>query len=163
MEGTSSGRKIGTSAGWGDWPNFWQLGGGDPQSPSGKKPWYRLGWLLRLDWGCTPSGFKPQGGRNSSFQFGNPRWHHPGSATVNSVCIAALFESKVHVKTIQRGVQGPNGFSYKIILHIWFKQVLNFFICSSKIMCKPMENFAKIINLGKHVLPPPPHQTYTHV
>ena len=37
-----------------------------------------------------------QGGRNSSFQFDNTRWQHPGSATVNSVSIAILFENKVH-------------------------------------------------------------------
>ena len=31
----------------------------------------------------------------------------------------------------------------------------DFFICSCKIMCKPMGKFAENLNLGKHVLPPP--------
>ena len=44
---------------------------------------------------------KQGGSQNSSFQFGNSRWQHPGSATVNSVLcvgIAVLFENKVHLK-----------------------------------------------------------------
>ena len=45
-----------------------------------------------------------RGGQNSSFQYGNTgccRWQNLGSATVNSVGIAVLFENKAHLKLFQ--------------------------------------------------------------
>ena len=54
---------------------------------------------------------------------------------------------------LKRGTRlHPDGFLIEIILRIWFKQVLNFFICCPKITCKPMGSLAKKFNLG----PPPP-------
>ena len=47
-----------------------------------------------------------------------------------------------------------NRFSLKIILYTWNEAILNFFICTYKIMCKPMGNFAENLNLGNRVRPP---------
>ena len=59
-----------------------------------------------------------------------------------------------------------NGFSVKIILRIWFNQVLYCSICSCKITCKHMGNFAEKLNSGKRVLPPsppPPAETSDYI
>ena len=81
-----------------------------------------------------------QGGRNSSFQYGNTgccRRQTAGSATVNSQRIAVLFENKVHLKiSISREVQGCTSTDLKYFfasdsIEFWF-----FFICSFKILLK---------------------------
>ena len=91
-----------------------------------------------------------QGGWNSIFQFGNRRWQHRGSVTIKSVRIAVLFENSPFSARLHL-----NGFFVKIILCIWFKQMLKvFFICSSKITYKPMGTFAENLNLGTRVPPP---------
>ena len=96
------------------------------------------------------------GGVKSSIQFGNTRWQHPGNAPVNSICITIQFENKAYLKLYKEGCKvAPDGFSVKLILRIWFMQVLNFSTCSFKIMCKPVGNFAENFTLGKCVLPLP--------
>ena len=56
--------------------------------------------LLMVKSSTVLYGFQ-QGGRNSSFQYGNSLWQHPGSATVNSIRIAVLFQNKVHLKLFE--------------------------------------------------------------
>ena len=43
------------------------------------------------------------GGQNCLFQYGNTQGKHPGSATVNSLRIAVLFENKVHLTVFKEG------------------------------------------------------------
>ena len=47
--------------------------------------------------------------------------------------------------------------SVKVIMHTWFKAIINLFICICKITCKPIGDLPKKkMNSDKRVHPPPP-------
>ena len=107
-------------------------------------------------WDWKENRFDGGGDRNSPIQSGNSQWQHPGCEPANGICITVQFKNKAHLKlfkerckaTPQR-IFGWNNFCASDSIKFWI-----FFICSFKIMCKPMVNFAENLNLGKRVLPP---------
>ena len=85
------------------------------------------------------------------------RKKEPNSVWQHSLMCHSIQHTYYHIiykqtqfEITSKGVQGwtPNGFLVEIILHIWFKAVLNCFICICKITCKPMGNFAENLNLA---------------